>query len=112
MNGLNDIVYYGLDNREHTRLYKGRPVGNSPELMPWDSSLNKDVHDSFNLHQAYTSNLLKDDIRKFSLATISFMNDGYRRILDNTLDPNEGVPCSWRIIEDVTPLNFPLIFEK
>ena len=25
-------------------VYFGRPVGNSPEIMPWDCSLNQDVH--------------------------------------------------------------------
>lgn len=30
--------------------YGGRPVGNCPEYMPWDSCLNKDVHETVRRH--------------------------------------------------------------
>jgi len=48
--GLNDGTRYAC-----------RPVGNSPEMMPWDASLNKDVDDSFQFHVALTKNLLPTD---------------------------------------------------
>jgi hypothetical protein len=46
-----------------------RPIGNSPEMIPWDCSLNKDIKDTIMRHVCYTCHLPKDDIRKFSLLT-------------------------------------------
>ena len=43
VNGLNDGT-----------VYAGRPVGNSPELMPLDCSLFKDVDDAVARHIAVT----------------------------------------------------------
>lgn len=39
----------------------GRPVGNSPEMMPMDSSLNKDVDDEVSYHCSLTSTLPEDN---------------------------------------------------
>jgi hypothetical protein len=38
----------GLNN--HTLTFGGRPPGNSPELMPLDTSLNQDIHESMKKH--------------------------------------------------------------
>ena len=58
-----------LNSSGPTARYKGRPVGDSPELMPLDSTLNKDVDDAVNMHVAYTSHISKDDPHQFSMAT-------------------------------------------
>ena len=33
-------------NDKDLKSYLGRPVGNSPEMMPWDCSRNKDLKDA------------------------------------------------------------------
>jgi hypothetical protein len=48
------------------KQYHGRPVGNSPENMPWDTSLNKDLHDAIKYHVAATADFKKADPRKFT----------------------------------------------
>ena len=35
--------------------YKERPIGNSPEVMPWDCFLNKDIKDQIKRHVAFPS---------------------------------------------------------
>jgi hypothetical protein len=49
--------------------YWHRPVGNSPDNMPWDSSLNQDVHTAVQQHILFTLKLAVDDNRKFDLST-------------------------------------------
>jgi hypothetical protein len=49
--------------------FEGRPVGNSPEFMPMDNSLNKDVDDGVRHHMAYTFHLKDHDKKKFTLST-------------------------------------------
>ena len=53
--------------------YHNKLPGNSPELMPMDSTLNKDIDDSGKRHVAVTSHLEwsnnYEDQRNFSLAT-------------------------------------------
>ena len=51
------------------RYYAKAPVGNSPELMPWDCSLNKDLMDALAWHCLLTSHLEEDDDWKFSITT-------------------------------------------
>lgn len=75
-----------------TRYY-GRPVGNSPEMMPLDCTLNNDVDLEVQFHIAVTSSVCDADDRKFSLATPSRGTSAYLRVWEN-------VPCSRRIIED------------
>ena len=44
------LLKQGLNNGT---VLKGCPVGNNPEMMPWDCSLNKDVDDAFQQHRAW-----------------------------------------------------------
>jgi hypothetical protein len=74
--------------------YYHRPVGNSPENMPWDSSLNQDVHAAVQRHVLLTLSLGVDDKRKFDMSTPKRGSSAYHRIL-------EVVPSSERIIHDV-----------
>ena len=74
-------------------VYENRPVGNSPEMMPLDSSLNKDHDDVVRFHMALTAHLSEEDPRKFSLSTPKRGASAY-------LCAWEGAPSSRHIIED------------
>ena len=75
------------------------PIGNSPDLMPWDAHLNSDVHASLDYHCLVSKQLKDDDPKIFDASTPKKMLRAYRRILDPT---NKGVcPSSRRIIQDV-----------
>jgi hypothetical protein len=41
------------------KQYRGWPVGNSPENTPWDTSLNKDLHDVVKYHVLATADIEK-----------------------------------------------------
>ena len=84
---------------EGTR-YDMHPVGNSPEFMPMDNSLNACLNRSHERHCAITSKLHKNDPRKFSLATPKTISRGIRRLFECD-EGEEGVPSSSRIIHDV-----------
>jgi hypothetical protein len=43
------------------KTYLGRPVCNSPEMMPWDCSLNKDLKDAVMRHVCYTCHLPEEE---------------------------------------------------
>jgi hypothetical protein len=76
------------------KKYFHRPVGNSPENMPWDSSLNQDVHAAVQRHVLLTLALGVHDKRKFDMSTPKRGSWAYHRIL-------EMVPSSARIVHDV-----------
>jgi hypothetical protein len=77
--------------------FLNRPIGNSPEMMPWDCSLNKDIKDEVMRHVCYTCHLPEDDVRKFSLSTPKRGSWAFRRILDH----DDGSPTSERILQDI-----------
>ena len=79
-------------NSERSRFF-GHPVGNSPELMIMDCSLNKDVQDELRRHVIYTAHLPEDDCRKFSMSTPLRLAHAVKRIYKNSLS-------SKRIIQD------------
>jgi hypothetical protein len=91
-NGLND---------EFGKRWWGRPIGNSPELMPLDNSLNQDVHESVRTHVIVSLAAVSDDKRDprlFSTATPKLGSSAYRRVFC----PETGVsPRPDRIIQDV-----------
>ena len=74
-------------------VYENRPVGNSPEMMPMDNTLNKDHDDEVRFHISLTSHLKEDDPKKFTLSTPKRGSSAYHRVW-------EQVPSSKRIIED------------
>ena len=86
------------DDLELRKRYSNNPLGNSPELMPWDTHLNQDVHSSHDFHVTSTSHLPEDHDHKFSGSTPKRMARSYKRILH----PTEGVaPTDDRIIQDI-----------
>jgi hypothetical protein len=74
--------------------YNNKPCGNSPENMPWDTSLNNDVHKGVERHIALTLELAVGCDGKFDMSTPLRGASAYKRILDY-------VPSSERIIQDV-----------
>ena len=60
--------------------YEGKPVGNSPELMPLDNSLNQDLHESVRQHVALTQSLDNDDVNKFDISTPRRGSRAYHRV--------------------------------
>lgn len=85
-----------LDLNDGT-TYACRPVGNRPEWMPLDNSLNNDIQLNFSLHCAITAHLDDSDPRKFSFATPSTIVSGIKRIYGND---GGNVPSSDRIVQD------------
>ena len=80
-------------------VYFGRPVGNSPEFMPLDNSLNADITRLHDYHCRLSSKLNKLDPRRFSMETPKMILRGIRRLFDCDGD-EDGVPDSARIIHD------------
>ena len=98
-------------------VYAHRPPGNSPELMPLDNNLNKDLHDAVDAHvrdckdmEDTEDNMVdfmgKKIFRKFSRATPERQTQAYLRVW-------EMFPPSKRIMEDVDKvlLALPIIQE-
>ena len=84
------------DDAELKRFW-GRVVGNSPELMPLDKRLNKDLHEAVNQHYILTNDLPKEDLRRFGMETPRQVARSYSRIWD----PSTGVaPRSKGIVDD------------
>ena len=87
-------------NKEFSR-YDGRPVGDSAELMPLDTTLNKDVHECARRHVVMSRSGAAHgcrDTRLFSFATPKEVARTYRRVFD----PVDGVaPKPKRIVQDV-----------
>ena len=61
------------------RYYRGSLVGNRPELMPLDSNLNADHEYGLMWNVAITSDLDKDDPKKFKMGTPSEVSDAMDR---------------------------------
>ncbi|CAB9515795.1 hypothetical protein SEMRO_739_G195380.1 [Seminavis robusta] len=79
---------------KHKQYYSKAPVGNSPELMPWDCSLNKDFDDAISHHITQTHHLAEDHECKFSYTTPVRGSYCLRRVY-------ECNPRSERIVQDV-----------
>ena len=62
--------------------YFGRPVGNSPEFMPLDMSLNKDIKEALKYHMIMTKHLPDEHVSKFSMSTPKNISRAILRIVD------------------------------
>ena len=81
--------------------YANHPVGDSPEMMPLDSSLFKDLHAGVHYHVTRTTLLDVNDPKEFSLATSTEVAQTYTYVFNPTLvGPNAGIPCSKKILQD------------
>jgi hypothetical protein len=84
----------GLHLDEGLKFYQFMPCGNSPELMPLDNSLNKDLHEAVSRHRAATCHIRDgEDEQKFSISTPERGVDAYFRRL-------QGAPTSERITQE------------
>ena len=83
--------------------FGGRHVGSSPEFMPLDASLNKDVHELVSRYCLLSRRAMrklnqKKDARAFSLSTPNQTTSAYFRVYDAIT----GVaPPSERILQDI-----------
>ena len=78
-------------------LYNEHPVGNSPKFMPWDTSLNQDLHLAVKQHVALTNDFDKSNPRKFDMSTSLQGNAAYLQLFDPTTG---NVPSSSHILQD------------
>ena len=81
-------------------VYSNRPIGNSPEVMPLDCNLNKDLHEGVNWLCSITNRLDDSNPVKFSKTTSKRMLSAYARAWDTSLLP-EGYPSAKRIVQDI-----------
>ena len=84
--------------------YAGRTVGNSPEFMPLDNILNRDILHSLRFHCFFSHSIVDreettDEERNlcFSFSTPREIARGLKRIWDSKM----GTPSSERIIQDI-----------
>ena len=83
--------------------YAGRPVGNSPEFMPFDNSLNIEILHSFRFHCVLRRFMLdregtyeEERNMRFNFSTPKEIARGLKRIQKSKM----GTPSSERIIQD------------
>ncbi len=90
----------GLNDR-FGKLWQGCPLGNSPEMMPLDNSLNQDLHEGVRLHVSVATmmfDLGDEDPRIFLLATPKSTASAYKRVW-------EVCPSSEQILQDIKKVN-------
>ena len=75
-------------------VYHDHAVGNTPKIMPLDTSLFNDLDEGIEKHIIYTSRLSHDDLRKFSLSTPSRASSTFKRVW-------KGCPSAARIRQDI-----------
>jgi hypothetical protein len=79
--------------------YLESPTGNNPELMPFDNSLNEDIHQCVQGHCALTNDFEDDEERKFSMTTPNRGTSAYISLSDTDL--GGSCPSLKQIVEDV-----------
>ena len=77
--------------------YAKHPVGNTPEVMPLDTSLFNDLDEAIQRHIIHTCRLDPKDPKKFSLSTPARASQAYHRVW-------RGAPSSQRICQDISKL--------
>jgi hypothetical protein len=76
--------------------YDRRPIGDTPESMPLDNNLNKDLHDDVDRQVAATKMLDEDNLKKFSMSTPKRATSTYLRVWESV------GPTPRRIVQDVS----------
>jgi hypothetical protein len=98
--GCNDVVSVFCPEKQKiltSKRYAHRPVGNQPELMPLDASLNWDIDCSLNMHVLLTADLPNEHPDKFRKDTPMRIS----KAIEKLCHPVTGVvPSSRRIIQD------------
>jgi hypothetical protein len=62
-------------------IYAERPPGNSPEMMPWDCSLNNDLVEAVMRHVSVCSFASRDEVQKFKLTSPKDVTQAYEKLL-------------------------------
>jgi hypothetical protein len=105
-----DIWITPLEGLNAGTCFFGRPVGNSPELMPLDCSLLADLSHDLSRHVRMTKVLDNIDPKKFSRSTPGRLSRSLRRLLwhswDDAAEPDfdaatGGSPSARRILQDI-----------
>ena len=86
-----------LNGLNSKTIYENRYVGNSPEFMTLDNSLNNDLQLSHRYHCIVTAHLPETDNRKFSLSTPLRISKSIQKIWEDT----HGAPNSERVVQDI-----------
>ena len=98
--GCNDVISVFCPEKEKiitSKRYARRPVGNQPELMPLDASLNWDIDCSLNMHVLLTADLPNEHPDKFRKDTPMRISKAIQKLCH----PTTGVvPSPRRIIQD------------
>ena len=93
------------DGTGKLKFYANKPVGNSPEVMPLDCSLNWVLHSSVAKHVVLTKHLDNGDENKFSTATPKEGLAAYKRVwefeMDDSSKQDTGAPTGKNIGVDV-----------
>ena len=88
------------NNLNKNTIYANRPIGNSPEVLPLDSNLNKDLHEGVNWLCSITNRLDNSNPVEFSKTTSKQMLSAYAREWDTSLLP-EWYASVQRIPQDI-----------
>ena len=94
---INHWVLPQKDINKQTKYFNW-PVGNSPEVMPMESNLNKALHEDVNWLCCITNHLDNTDQKKKT--TPKWMLSAYVRAWDTSFLP-EGCPLAKRIVQDI-----------
>ena len=78
-------------------VYHDHAVGNTPEVMPLDTSLFNDLDEAIDRHVVRSSRLAHADPKKFSMSTPARASSAFRRVWT-------GEPTSTRIKQDIGKL--------
>ena len=86
------------------KRYAAAPVGNAPEIMPLDCSLNYVLHSSVSKHVVLAKHLAKNHPDKFSISTPKVGEISHRRLWNYDIDTNNqdtGAPTGKAIVKDI-----------
>ena len=75
-------------------------MGNSPEVIPMDSNLNKDLHEGVKWLCCIINSMCNSETKKISKTTATGLLSAYRRAWDTSL-LSEGYPSAKRIVQDI-----------
>ena len=98
--GYLDMWILPINGYNDGTMYANRPVGDSPEMMPLDSSLFEYLHAGVHHHVSITSLLENDNLQKFSLAISKQISHCYTHLFKPAHGTDTGIPTSKRIIQD------------
>ena len=82
-------------------VYDKRPVGSSPELMPLDANLNKDLKDCLFRHVLATLMLKTGNPLKFDISSPQRISNAVHRIITGALSSERILQDCFRVLESL-----------